>query len=490
MTRLLSFTYFGHGVDYLENQSPSSKYNTVRQAQVYGVLHYSSQLRELSLDIDIDDLRDTQLLAAAISRMLNLQKLRVESLRYDWSGNKFIPTIVECCPSSLVDLIIDFHTFSDDDPLDFGAKTEEEKAAEVESVRFCMPLLWEENGVSVIPRQGQLDRLHRLVARQLGQLTIDEIFSVFKQCPNLTKFFGPELSKDIDPLDVAMCIGRHCQKVNWLAQAGSRNPMLLMDIMDALSTQTVEVFFFHTFDKSSVDLASRILRHSGSLREIRLENCQEFNSRAIQTILVHCHALEEFICQGRCNDWEMKFDLADAIEFPWGSTRLKCLHLLIAMDHIEPTPEGPFYERVPPINLTDAEDIQMSMLKKLYHQIGRLVDMEVLTMRLIVRKYPPAFPTTILFPGMWSLPRGNSGQLGYLHLFASLKKLRVFISNMDSDKTIKLIGQPEVEWIAHNWPSLQRIDFFRNPRSRHPASPPKPSCFQWLKEQMPQLKMD
>ncbi|KAG0056451.1 hypothetical protein BGZ83_004958 [Gryganskiella cystojenkinii] len=489
MTGLLSFSYFGDGVDNLENQSifkPTSKLNTVRQAQIYGVLHYSPRLRELSLVLDIDNPSDTRLLAAAISRMLNLQKLDVRSLQWDWSENKFIPTIVRYCPSSLVDISISFHTVSYEDDIE-AEKTEEEEEAEAESVRLCMPLLCQENGVPAIPRQGQLNRLSRLRVTNLRALTIQEIFSVFKQCPNLTNVYCLELNEDIDPLDVAMCIGKHCQKLNSLVQGrGSMfdppKPLMLMDIMSALPKQTVQIFHCHKFDESSADLVSRFLRHSETLCKVNLETLQEFDSKDIQSILVHCQALEEFRCHNVSNAWKTKFDLAHAIEFPWSCTRLKHLRLHIAMDHIEPSPEGPFYKHMPLSDLTAAEHLQVIMLEKLYLQIGCLIDMEMLTLKLIdcdKRR------SNIMFPGMLSLPHGNSGGLGYLHLLVNLKKLRVFFSFITSDEAIEFIGQPEVEWIAQNWSSLEYIDFFYLP-----TQPLTLSCFQWLQKQMPRLKMN
>ncbi|KAI7818102.1 hypothetical protein BC939DRAFT_496197 [Gamsiella multidivaricata] len=232
------------------------------------------------------------------------------------------------------------------------------------------------------------------------------IFLVFKQCPNLTDFFSLVLSQDVDPLDVAKYIDEHRPKVNRLVRNSRyRNLQLIMDVMNTLPTHTVQILICFWFNESSTDLASHLLRHSASLREVYLEQCQEFNNKAIQSILVHCQALEAFSLKSSAA-WKIKFDLADAIEFPWASTCLEDLRLLIAMDYIEPTPEGPFYKRLPPINITAAEYSQTVMLEKLYRQISRLVNLDKLVLRLIVCKHPTdiASYTEISFPGMLSLP--------------------------------------------------------------------------------------
>jgi hypothetical protein len=234
------------------------------------------------------------------------------------------------------------------------------------------------------------------------------------------------------------------------------------------------------------------LRHSASLREIHLKNHQEFNSKAFQSILVHCQALETFRCVSHGPACAIKFNLADAIEIPWGATRLKHLRLMIAMDYVEPTTEGQLYKRLSQTNLNAAYYNQLVMLKKLYHQIGRLIDLETLSMRLFDPLRPDYYSNNeISFPGMLSLPREGSDRLGYLHILAGLKKLhtldRVIMAR--HDETIELIEQPEVEWIAQNWPSLEEIAFFCSPESTQPKSQTMPPCFLWLQSQMLRLKM-
>ncbi|KAF9277823.1 hypothetical protein BGZ68_008980 [Mortierella alpina] len=512
MTSLLSFTYDSHPRGYCEDNPTlraACNLTTVRQAQVYGVLHCSPQLEKLSLTIAIEGPWDTPLLAAAISTMVNLQILNIEA----FLGFELIPTIVACCPPSLITLDISFESPSWSDYYEYeleGYKSEEEQEADAEAVRRFMPLLGQENGVLIVPRQGHLGRLLQLGVTDFAFLTVEEILSVFKQCPNLTNVYSLMLSRDVDHLDIVKCIGEHCPKVNRLVHFDSRlDPQLIMDVLSALPTHTVQTFICRGLDKSSTDLASRLLRHSASLCEISLHSYQHFSSKAIQSILVHCQALETFSCQSPV--LETKFDLADAIELPWASTRLKCLRLLIAMDYTEHGNEGPFYKRLPLTNLTAAEYRRTIMLEKLYHQIGTLVNLDTLHMRLFVPEYRavvalraenetlfpggrPDYPslTGISFPGMLSLPRENSDRLGYLHLLAGLKKLRMLrgVTVADSNETIKLIEQPEVEWIAQNWSSLEHVPFFRDPQSGQPGPQPKPSCFLWLREQMPLLKMD
>ncbi|KAG0214134.1 hypothetical protein BGX28_002650 [Mortierella sp. GBA30] len=462
LVSLLSFFYRREVPCYHEDHplfTSVCKLTAVLQGQVYGVIYHSSRLKKLSLDISINGLRDTRLLAAAVCRMENLQRIYLQDYNFGWPQTKFIPTIVACCPPSLAELCIcraDAAELLEAEE----RKTEEEKEAEEKALRNSMPLLEEGNGLPVVPRKGKLGRLFRLFS-------------------------------DVNPSDVAKCIGEHCQKVNNLDGRHGRASQLLMDTMNALPMQTVQVFTCPQFDKSSADLASCLLRHSTSLREVNLNYGGEFDSKAVQSILVHCQALETFsFIRGA---WlKPRFNLADAIEFPWASTSLKNLGLLIAMDYIEPTSDGPFYNRMPPVNLTAAEYSQTMMLEKLYCQIGRLVNMETLSLQLVVPKHPTVITdyTSVSFPGLLSLPRENSDRLGYLHLMVGLKKLRRLYSCVERDDTVKSMGQPEVEWIVQNWPSLEDIDLLGNIQPGKLVSPSKPPCFQWLHEQMPRLKMD
>ena len=218
MPNLLSFTYYSQEHSYDEHRPgcmPSCKITTIRQAQVYGVLYYSSQLENLTLYITIDGLMDTRLLAAAISRMSDLQTILVHNLAFDCSKNKFIPTLVACCPPSLISLHV-WHGMCDGFYETEDEKTEADWEAEKEAAKYFMPSLGEDDGVLIVPRQGHLDKLYQLDATQLNSLTEEEIRSVFKQCPNLTDIHTLELNEHIDPFDIAKYIGEHCPKVNRL----------------------------------------------------------------------------------------------------------------------------------------------------------------------------------------------------------------------------------------------------------------------------------
>ncbi|KAF9951355.1 hypothetical protein BGZ70_001028 [Mortierella alpina] len=496
MTNLLSASMFSHDCSRNEDHPtviPICRITAVRQAQVYGVLHYSPQLKHLFLCSTIDDLKSTRLLAAAISRMSNLHTLHVLNVAFEWPESKLVPTIVACCPPSLITLDIRYRSW--DEGCDSKElKTEEDWEAAVEAVKHFMPLLGEENGVPIVPRQGSLDRLSHLHTSQLETLTLEEVLSVFKQCPNITNIFNLELGGHIDPMDVAKCIIEHCPKVNRLTHHHVLvDFQLIMNILSILPTDTLQAFVCCVPDKSSANLASRLLRHSASLREIHLRKYQDFSSKAFQSILVHCQALETFSCEGHGPVHTIKFNLADVTEIPWGATRLKHLRLMIAMDYVEPTGEGPLYQRLSQTNLSAADYNQMVMLKKLYHQIGRLIDLETLNMRLFDPLRPGYYTKDdeISFPGMLSLPREDSNRLGYLHLLAGLKKLRTLhrVIIARHDETIKMVEQPEVEWIAQNWPSLEEITFFRSPEPGQSKPQPRPSCFLWLQDQMPRLKM-
>ncbi|KAF9138102.1 hypothetical protein BGX30_009589, partial [Mortierella sp. GBA39] len=98
----------------------------------------------------------------------------------------------------------------------------------------------------------------------------------------------------------------------------------LKTLVGSVAADTKETMSFLTLGLTSDDIGSLFRRQSGTLREIVLADCLNFDSRAIQTILVECWALErlevQFMLVRGSNHQQqqpaLRNNLDDAIESP------------------------------------------------------------------------------------------------------------------------------------------------------------------------------
>jgi hypothetical protein len=168
-------------------------------------------------------------------------------------------------------------------------------------------------------------------------------------------------------------------------------------------------------------------------------------------------------------------DLKDAIEFPWGCTRVRVLNLAICVPdeplHLHIGVE-PYYKRPAPLALSAAEQRQFEQLEVLYRQFGTLSQAEILCLEVAFYDPENVRPLSNLtrintFPAMLDLGDETTGRPGYLHHLAGLSKLRKLAGSVsaDTNDTKVTVGLKEAEWMHQHWPVLEFELIF--PRCRY-----------------------
>ncbi|KAG0311535.1 hypothetical protein BGZ97_011816 [Linnemannia gamsii] len=162
---------------------------------------------------------------------------------------------------------------------------------------------------------------------------------------------------------------------------------------------------------------------------------------------------------------ECVLTLEDATVFPWASTRLTSLGLVIDL--------GEMY--VPDLDwedLTQEEQATLTLLDAFYSQIGVLTSMRKLTLQVLIgseEEYDkndfyietPAYRKRC-FPGMLKLGAGmRSKNRGWLECLSGLNKLEYLHGSFNVAVGYEecLMGQDEAMWIARYWTSLKSADF-------------------------------
>ncbi|KAF9139161.1 hypothetical protein BG015_002152 [Linnemannia schmuckeri] len=317
-----------------------------------------------------------------------------------------------------------------------------------------------------------------------------DVIAVLEHCPNVETLRLPAISKGDSGADLANLIARLCPRVSSLMTAqipGGADNELPFKVMEALPEQQVETLFCPGSSFRMDEMAARSIfqRHSTILRNLTLMFCGGIQSKAVQTILVECGALEKFEVRGYDTHGGLLIHLEDAIEKPWACTRVKRFDLTVGVPELELIEDSePYYRRDPPIVLTPDEEQQFAMLEKLYRQIGMLTEVERLDFRLEWLD-EDGFPTqdsaydTNAFPALLSLGDARTGRPGYLHLLAGLKKLRKLRGSvfMDLEETEETVDCKEVVWMDDHWRNLTIAEFFHN------AGNEARDCFLWLKKQ-------
>ncbi|KAK5807808.1 hypothetical protein F5H01DRAFT_352649, partial [Linnemannia elongata] len=496
---------------------PSSKDPRATLTQTCWLLNSNPHLLELRLAILlIKDRRDIRLLSRAIFGLKRLQEAKVNIISWDEgrAGRDMRATrglglavFFACSPALRM--------------LYFGERVndgywEEDVTEEYRRNGQEQPLSWETSEDNddddddgddgggdkkkdelLVPWLRQ-DPMAHLTSLQLWclkeqDLSEAEFRSVLAHCPNLTTILVPPVHSIQHPQQLAQEVAQQlCPKLTNIEKASfcdanSASCELVFRIFEALPEHQVQRF--HCKEQSflvpvltSDDAGSMFRRQSATLREIVLAGCRNFDSKAIQTILVECWALERFEVHFRpledTNHQQQQprlcINLDDAIESPWGCTRIQYLNLTIAIPD-EPLHRSkemgliPYYNRPPPTTLSPAETAQFQSLEALYRQLGALTELQRLELKAIF--YDPAGTRSVStklrlnsFPGMLNLKNEETGRPGYLHLLRGLKKLKGLFGSVSAttEETKATIGMEEVKWMDKHWPTLVKVQFFMN----------------------------
>lgn len=472
------------------------------------IMNSNPHLLDLSLEILVKDNRDIRLLTTSIFGLKKVKRVDLELVYWPESVNlcRWVPVLFGCCPVSVERFVLeliegsDFWTW----PFMFDRlQSEEEENVPVWQMSDQDCGLLETTTMNIPMRQESLINLKALMLYDLcEEVALEEEFrSVLEQCPNLEYITMPTVAPIRNSKRLAQEMVRCCPKLKSVEQRYRIEGVEIWETMLWLLEVLPENQlwrFIGTFDQLFVvpgfpqNAGSLFCRHSMTLRSIALGGCLNFNSKAIQTILIGCGAVERLEVQ-----WSMKKDtrqhlcleLEDAVQVPWACTGLKDLTLTVAIPdqplHYPPDGVVPFYNRASPATLSEAETHQFELLEALYRQIGTLTELHTLVLRAIF--YDPQGHRLLAkdyrynsFPGFLNLRSETTGRPGYLHHLGGLTKLRklggsVSMTTYETEVTVKTTDEPE--WMAQHWPVLTEAQFYsRDERIG--------TQFQWLKDEV------
>lgn len=456
--------------------------------QVCWILRLSPHLQLVVLKGFIfKDNRDIVLFTTSIFGLEELQELSLSASYWTPVERPLAPTVFFSCPPSLQALDMTLYEYYDQD-------------GEYEDVYGVLdprePKLWEkageECGLATSPRrQEPLVRLMNLDIKGVQEdVSETDLLSMLQHCPNLCNLGLPRMDDIVDSSDLATAIAESCPILGDVTfnDEGMADGTLTLQIVDRLPPQRVKRYRCDdvSFVIPGLDAGSLFRRHSSTLQSLSLGGCDNFDSKAIQVLLVECRALEVLEMR-RVAQSGHRISLEDAIEFPWACTRMKQLMLTVGVPeaplHQHPGVK-PYYFRPAPTTLSTAEKEQFAQLESLYRQIGTLKDVERLDLGVVFlnsdgQALPIADVGFYTFPGMLSLGDSTIGRPGYLHHLAGLKRMRWLLGSVSAitDEAMKTVGRAEVAWMHENWPALQMAAFapplFRN----------LPDAFKWLQAQ-------
>ncbi|KAF9156513.1 hypothetical protein BG015_004725 [Linnemannia schmuckeri] len=198
----------------------------------------------------------------------------------------------------------------------------------------------EEIGLMAVARRHEpLEDLRELTLRHSHKgMSEERLRSMLEHCHNIADINLPTTTvRDWDAKRLAQDIAHACPKLTRLLHAvfsGSFEVCrLLIYILEALPPQQVKEIDYTamvTFWIANLDdgtAGSLFLSHS----RININCWENFDSRAIQAILVKCGALERLTVKISNRPGDRGTELEDAIEFPWASTRIRELQLGISI---------------------------------------------------------------------------------------------------------------------------------------------------------------
>ncbi|KAG0279725.1 hypothetical protein BGZ95_000388 [Linnemannia exigua] len=401
------------------------------------------------------DQQDVRMLAWTIHELAGLKSLEVGLLvrKDDWFG--IGSTLFFSCPSTVQKLAINI-----------GERPYPPRAEDIyPDTRWTHTLsnnaedeLW---STTAFRRQEHLTQLVDLTLWDMDTAaSVQDIFTVLWHCRNVEKLLLPRMtgrseSDDVLPYRVmgAMC-GQRLEELNC---RGSRHALEL-------------------------PLAATLFqRHSDTLRQLTFEGCGSVDSKTIVIILNECKALEDLSVHG---SYASCLRLADAVSMDWASAKVIRLSLTIGFTDLQTLyqEQEPYYRRRQPLNLFAEETRQFELLERFYRQIGVLVQLQFLDLRV---KYFHAHGNPInkpysaaTFPGLFSVGDKRTDRPGYLQLLAGLTKLKELRGSVsaNTDEAKVTMGWKEVVFMDEVFSNLRVAEFFSEGA---PLRPP----FQWLQEQ-------
>ncbi len=218
--------------------------------------------------------------------------------------------------------------------------------------------------------------------------------------------------------------------------------------------------FFHGFGPSST---AALVRHSATLETLVLEECDGFGSEDIQRVLSSCPNLRTFKAM-TSNGWDFSstvyLDASEMVDSPWVCHQLENLKIIITgiarpdlrVDQYGEPLTGPLHD-----GTIQGFDLQ----RIVYQQLGKLTHLQELWLghdKQDLDDEDNYHRTEV--EGQWRFidPDEQFECLEFslksgLDLLSGLKDLRTL--NLDRLQT--RIGMSEVQWMAQQWPRLERV---------------------------------
>ncbi|KAG0376952.1 hypothetical protein BGX24_006959 [Mortierella sp. AD032] len=472
----------------------SSIHNSrVNLAQVCWVALQSSNLVDLTLrSIVIKDIRDLRLLMMTLTGLTRLKTLRLSVLAIPTKWSSWGSAIFFSCSTTLYLLQIYMQDIFTDRHLTYADRIVERVNTD-QNHRFNSELVEDNSEVmSPVLRTERLVNLKELALWEMDKsTTAQDVVALFIHCPNIETLTLSNIRGSYDTEVVAQMAGQLCPHIRQINcrgwQGDGRTKQLPFRIMSAIPEQGLQEIncYSSSFILNDVVARKSFARHSNTLHTVVFESCVGINSRSLSVLLAECPKLEVLQVTWVDHMRGPTLHLEDAVAIPWGSTNFRRLSLTIGIPVIEPfhASEQPYYMRKGPIVLTDAESVRFALLEKLYKQIGSLVELEHLDLRVdMVNTLGESFDDTtyehLSFPGLLSLSDKRTGRVGYLDLLSGLMKLKELRGSVyaRADETEKTMSMREVVWLDHFWPELELAEFFFE---NEPVSMP----FKWLQDQ-------
>ncbi|KAF9137833.1 hypothetical protein BG015_002596 [Linnemannia schmuckeri] len=352
-------------------------------------------------------------------------------------------------------------------------------------------------------RQEPLTNLTALVLSDLNEeIVLEEEFrSVLEQCPNLEDIVMPTIAPIRNPKRLAQDIVQWCPRLIQVSHeygigdvAVWETMLWLLELLPEHQIQHFSCTGHALFTVPDLPANAGLLfwRHATTLKFIVLGGCRNFDSKAIQTILVGCSGLECLEVQWSARKdsrQQLCLELEDAIQVPWACTRLNYLALTVAIPDqpLHHPVEGvvPFYNRASPVTYSEAETRQFEILERFYQQIGALTELQTLALRAIFYDPEDLRPLAGVyrsnsFPGLLNLKNEATGRAGYLHLLGGLTKLKKLVGSVsmtteETKVTVRTTDEPA--WMVQHWPALLETQFY----TIHEKIGTQ---FQWLKDEV------
>ncbi|OAQ32003.1 hypothetical protein K457DRAFT_153956 [Linnemannia elongata AG-77] len=435
------------------------------------ILQFCPRIVDLSMhDVPIHDEQDILLIGRAISGLDSLRdvRLNLHLCRGSTLKSKVFSPIFFALPSGVeaLNLALQNYRSSDIQPVTSN-KTRE---VTVEQLRR---------------RQEPLCKLRSWFGLETAKHDLQTITALLSHCPELERLEVPEYLSDTDIPEIATVIATSCPKLKHIHHWYSgQDPLavMLITLITAMAQDTLVTLEYGGAEDENHKLGTSLQRHFGSLKSVIMRGCYHMESTTIQTILAGCRELEELTIEGGYDPCEIR--LADAVAQQWASKKIRRLLIEINIGDMEELRKETFYSRRLPIVFTDTEADRMRQLKRLYQQVGSLLELEDLNLRITVPVDAMNGQDNYLcyrnvsFPGLMALPDEEAGRPGYLHLLAGLKNLKTLQGSFsaDTEETKLTIDQGVCTWIHQHWPRLEKIAFFS--RGTTLTAP-----FQWLVDQ-------